>query len=90
MSDDRERTYMVDDGPGPPDRVHPMPTVAVHRGTAHRHDYWLAVTDVPCPICSTGTVRWARGLGYRICDGCHRHYIAGGSAEAPTLIEEET
>lgn len=52
-------------------------------------DYWAAVTDVPCPCCGTGTIRWAEAgyvPGYRICDGCGRHYLAGGTGEAPTLM----
>ena len=55
-------------------------------------DYWQAVTDVPCPCCKTGTVRWAEAgyvPGYRICDGCGKHFLAKGSAQAPTLVELE-
>lgn len=51
-------------------------------------DYWLAVTDVPCPICR-GTIRWAEAgyvAGYRICDTCHRHFQADGDAEGPELL----
>jgi len=52
-------------------------------------DYWGAVTDVPCPCCDGGQVRWAEAgyvPGYRICDGCGRHFQADGSPEAPTLV----
>lgn len=55
-----------------------------------RQDYWRAVTDVPCPALKCdGTIRWAEAgyvPGYRICDGCGRHFLARGSAEAPTLL----
>lgn len=52
-------------------------------------DYWPAVTDVPCPGCESGIIRWAENgyvPGYRICDGCGRHYLARGNASEPTLI----
>ena len=52
--------------------------------------YWGAVTDVPCPVASCdGLVRWAEAgyvPGYRICGTCGRHYLASGTAAAPTLI----
>ena len=53
-------------------------------------DYWGAVTDVPCPIpkCA-GHIRWYENgyvPGYRICDVCHRHFLARGDSEHPTLI----
>ena len=51
-------------------------------------DYWAAVTDVPCPVCSDGTIRWAEAgyvPGYRICDGCGAHFLARGNEDAPTL-----
>ena len=52
--------------------------------------YWPAVTDVPCPAprCA-GIIRWAEAgyvPGYRICDGCGRHFLAAGHADAPTLL----
>ena len=59
-----------------------------HEHTEHWPDYWAAVTDVPCPCCD-GTIRWAEAgyvPGYRICDFCGRHFVAGGNAEAPTLL----
>lgn len=52
-------------------------------------DYWAAVTDIPCPICSVGTIRWAEAgyvPGYRICDSCGRHFQAEGTAAAPVLL----
>jgi hypothetical protein len=53
-------------------------------------DYWAAVTDVPCPLAGCGgLVRWAEAgfvPGYRICDGCGRHFLAGETADAPTLL----
>lgn len=67
-------------------RPHPVHDMA----PAMSNDYWDAVTDVPCPVCKTGTIRWAEAgyvPGYRICDGCGRHFMAEGSAEAPTLIQ---
>ena len=42
---------------------------------------WADVTDIPCPVCHSGIVRWAENgyvPGYRICDQCHRHYISAG------------
>jgi hypothetical protein len=65
-------------------RVYPMPVAA--------DGYWPAVTDVPCPICETGTVRWAEAgyvPGYRVCDHCHRHYRAQGNSAAPSLARLE-
>jgi hypothetical protein len=56
---------------------------------AGAYDYWAAVTDVPCPCCHDGTIRWAEAgfvPGYRICDGCGRHYLADGDASRPTLL----
>lgn len=53
-------------------------------------DYWQAVTDVPCPVCEDGTVCWAEAghvPGYRICDGCGRHFLAEGTAEQPALAQ---
>jgi hypothetical protein len=53
-------------------------------------DYWASVTDIPCPAehC-TGTIRWAEAgyvPGYRICDGCGRHFLARGRAGNPMLL----
>jgi len=53
------------------------------------YDYWKAVTDVACPVCDTGVIRWAEAgyvPGYRICDGCDRHFMARGTARQPYLI----
>ena len=52
-------------------------------------DYWSAVTNVPCPVCGHGTIRWHEAghvPGYRICDACLRHFLAGGTDDAPMLI----
>jgi hypothetical protein len=52
-------------------------------------EYWSAVTDVPCPVCPDGVVRWAENgyvPGYRMCDICGRHFLAAGSAEKPLLL----
>ena len=62
-------------------RVFALPAVAQGR-------YWEGVTDVPCPCCDGGTARWAEAgfvPGYRICDECGRHFLAGGTAADPTL-----
>ena len=72
-------------------KVYDMPPARSARGT---RDYWAAVTDVPCPApsCADGIIRWAEAgyvPGYRICDGCGRHFLAGGSEDAPTLVEVE-
>lgn len=55
-------------------------------------DYWASVTDVLCPACAAGGVegmlRWAEAgyvPGYRICDGCGRHYLARGDSVAPEV-----
>jgi hypothetical protein len=52
-------------------------------------DYWGAVTDVPCPACDAGTIRWHEAgyvPGYRICDGCGRHWQASGERGHRVLI----
>lgn len=78
------RCHVYDLPPGPPvsgggQEAHPT-----------AHEYWPAVTDVPCPCPGcTGTIRWAEEgyvPGYRICDGCRRHFVAKGTALAPTLV----
>lgn len=83
-----------------PTRVYDLPacTAPVYSGQGdtiigQTPDYWPAVTDVPCPICPDGTIRWAEAgyvPGYRICDGCGRHFLAGGTGEAPTLMRMGT
>jgi len=69
------------DGRGPrPTRVYDLPPAA---------DYWQAVTDVPCPCCADGTIRWAEAgyaPGYRICEDCGRHFLASGTRLSPTLL----
>lgn len=70
--------------------THPMP--AAPEIAPGIRDYWQAITDVPCPVCRTATIRWAEAgyvPGYRICDGCGLHFLAGGNSAAPTLIEQE-
>jgi hypothetical protein len=83
------------DGTGSrPTRVYALaagPQIAFADGSTHptEREYWPAVTDVPCPVCATGTIRWAEAgytPGYRICDGCGRHFVAAGDAAAPTLL----
>lgn len=52
-------------------------------------DYWSLVTDVPCPCCPTGTIRWHEAgyvPGWRICDGCKRTFQASGDMRHPKLI----
>lgn len=52
-------------------------------------NYWPAVTDIPCPICDEGLIRWHEAgyvPGYRICDKCKRHFLAKGNAATPKLI----
>ena len=52
-------------------------------------DYWSAVTDVLCPSCGSGLLRWAEAghvPGYRICDRCRRHYLARGDQAHPVLV----
>lgn len=53
-------------------------------------DYWMAVTNVPCPCDNCdGTIRWAEAgyvPAYRICDSCGRHFIARGTNDDPKLI----
>ena len=52
-------------------------------------DYWSAVTDVQCPTCGSGVIRWAEAgyvPGYRICDQCRRHYLADGDHAHPVLV----
>jgi hypothetical protein len=69
--------------------THTVP--AAPEPTLGPRDYWQAVTDVPCPACRAGTVRWHEAgyvPGYRCCDGCGREFLAGGTASAPALIEQ--
>jgi hypothetical protein len=70
--------------------VYDLPCKAMtQQGADGMLDYWAAVTDVPCPCCDGGTIRWAEAgyvPGYRVCDGCGRHFLAKGTGEKPTLI----
>jgi hypothetical protein len=55
-------------------------------------DYWSLVTDVPCPCCPTGTIRWHEAgyvPGWRICDGCKRTFMASGDMSHPKLILDQ-
>ena len=68
----------------------PPKTVPVRDTDQRAPVYWLAVTDVPCPVCETGTVRWAEARyipDYRICDGREAHFFARGTAVRPMLGE---
>ena len=52
-------------------------------------DYWACVTDVPCPCCRKGKIRWHEAgyvKGYRICDACERTFLAKGTADMPKLV----
>lgn len=85
----RRADYDPDGTGARPHTVHDMPPIYV---VPSHPDYWEAVTDVPCPCCAAGTVRWGEarhGPYLRACDGCDQVYVAGGSAEAPILIEVE-
>ena len=49
---------------------------------------WESVTDIMCPVCLVGMVRWHEAgyvPGWRRCDGCGRNYLATVQAlgEAP-------
>ena len=79
------RTAVYDMAPAPPRIIETADGQRLDAG----QEYWPAVTDVPCPAegCG-GTIRWAEAgyvPGYRICDKCGRHFLAGGTATAPTL-----
>ena len=56
------------------------------------NDYWASVTDVPCPVCKAGTVRWCEAgyvPGSRRCDGCGRFFQSHGSIQAGiTLVRD--
>lgn len=80
------------DGTGSkPCRVYDLSPVTVHQDDPplDYKDYWRAVTDVTCPCCDGGIIRWAEAgnvSGYRICDGCGRHFVANGDKDKPSLI----
>lgn len=64
-------------------RVYRVPSLS-------KFDYWISVTDVKCPVCNKGYIRWYESgyvPGYRICDKCKRHFLAKGNADNPTLID---
>jgi hypothetical protein len=80
------------DGTGSkPCRVYDLTPVTIHQDNPplDYKDYWRAVTDVTCPCCDGGIIRWAEAgnvSGYRICDGCGRHFVANGDKDKPSLI----
>ena len=50
--------------------------------TRDASNYWRSVTDVPCPVCKRGMVRWNEAgyvPGSRCCDACGRFFQAVGS-----------
>ena len=56
-------------------------------------DYWANVTDVACPVCPAGTIRWheAGGVpGSRICDTCGRFFQAQGSVAAGVILMRDS
>lgn len=68
----------------------PPKTVLVRDTDQRAPVHWPAVTDMPCPVCETKTVRWAEAghvPGYRICDGREAHFFARGTAVRPMLGE---
>jgi hypothetical protein len=51
--------------------------------------YWPSVTNVERPICHSGVIRWAEAgfvPGYRICDGCDRHFLADHSENGTPVL----
>lgn len=67
----------------------PEPIITYPMRRVQKYEYWPSVTDVACPCCAGGTVRWFEAgyvPGYRICDKCHQHFLADGNMDAPTLI----
>lgn len=66
--------------------VYDMPIV-------NHDDYWANVTDVPCPICESGTIRWAEAgyvPGSRFCDGCGRFFQAHGSIQTGVTLMRDS
>jgi len=52
-------------------------------------DYWANVTDVPCPVCAGGTIRWHEAgyvPGSRLCDCCGRFFQARGSVKDGAVL----
>jgi hypothetical protein len=53
-------------------------------------DYWASVTDIDCPVCDDGIVRWDEAgyvPGHRTCDKCHVHFMAKELSGQPILIQ---
>lgn len=51
-------------------------------------EFAMAVTNVRCPVCRAGTVRWAEAGHvpfYRECDHCGRHFMGEGDSDNPRL-----
>jgi hypothetical protein len=66
--------------------VYDMPTL-------DEHNYWLSVTDVPCPVCKHGMIRWHEAgfvPGSRICDGCGRFFQAQGSIKSGIALARDS
>lgn len=66
--------------------VYEMPSLDIN-------DYWTSVTDVPCPVCKKGTIRWNEAgyvPGSRICDGCGRFFQAGGSIRSGITLTRDS
>ena len=65
-------------------------TMVFDMPSVNQYDYWLSVTNVPCPSKNcNGTIRWAEAgyvPGYRICEQCGRHFLAEGNAQTPKLL----
>lgn len=56
-------------------------------------DYWVNVTDIPCPLNCSGIIRWHEAgyvSGYRICDKCKKHFLAKGNINEPILLRVGT
>jgi hypothetical protein len=67
--------------PRPPARRAKAPFIVRHGKRSYVVDGrgWEAVTNIMCPVCLTGVVRWHEAgyvPGYRKCDGCRREFLA--------------
>src|ERR1700736_1712597 len=54
---------------GTGDRRHTVFVLPDRGDRQNEYDYWALVTDVPCPACSDGTIRWHEAgyvPGYRM------------------------
>ena len=52
-------------------------------------NYWKSVTNIQCPSCKKGMIRWHEAgyvPGYRKCDKCGREFLAVGNASRPALL----